>query len=86
MELLLLISVMLVIMAAWNLNTFLRLRQASTTYSSGDAFENACHVSTTYTNGGVWVAVIMLGISLVLLGIVLIKIKNEKIKLEMQVE
>lgn len=60
LTLLLICSVMLAVMSAWSLNTFLRLRRAKKTYSSGDAFEDATHISPTYLIGGLGISGVML--------------------------
>jgi len=65
--LLLITSIMMVILSSWNLNTFLRLGNASGYYPNDQEFEDACHVSKTYTTGGKIVAIVMLIVSVGLL-------------------
>lgn len=60
--LLLLTAIALVIMSAWSLNTFLRLKKASTEMSK-NSFEDTCHVSVNYTRGGEIIAIVMLVLS-----------------------
>lgn len=64
MSLLLICSTMLAIMSAWSLNTFVRLNKARKTYDTGDAFEDATHVSPLYCKGGLIIAIVMLLVSL----------------------
>lgn len=56
----LLLSILLVIMASWNLNTFIRLDNASKDYPNDQAFTDSCHVSKTYTSGGKTIAIVVL--------------------------
>ena len=65
--LLLLVSVMLLVLSAWNLNTFIRLEKASGDYPNDQEFEDSCHVSKTYTNGGRVVAIVMVVVSVIVL-------------------
>ena len=63
-----LIYSILLILSAWNLNTFIRLKNASKSYDSNQSFEDACHVSKTYVNGGLVIASVMVLFSAILLG------------------
>lgn len=65
--LLLIVSVMLVILSAWNLSTFIRLEKTANDYSSSQDFEDSCHMSKTYTKSGRTVAIVMLTVSIVIL-------------------
>lgn len=64
---LLIISIMLVIMSSWNLNIFIRLKDASPQYTSDDEFDSACHVSKKYVKVGNIVSIIMLCVSVLLM-------------------
>ncbi len=79
LTLLLITTIILAIMSSWSLNTFLRLKKASKQAVSSDAFEDACHVSTTYTKGGEIIAWSMLVMSLILLGVVLYIIRSKNL-------
>lgn len=46
--LILLLAILLILTASLSLNTYLRLRSASKTYSTPHAFEDASHISLTY--------------------------------------
>jgi hypothetical protein len=61
---LLLTSLILIILSSWNLNTFIRLKNASKDYKTDQSFENVCHVSKTYITGGLVVAIVMVCVSL----------------------
>ena len=63
----------IIVLSAWSLNTFLRLKAARNEYPSDDAYEDACHVSITYTKGGEVIAALVLGLSGLLLGFLLYK-------------
>ena len=65
--LLLLVSVMLLILSSWNLNTFVRLSNASKDYPNDQDFEDSCHVSKVYTKGGMIVAIVMVIVSVIVL-------------------
>jgi hypothetical protein len=65
--LLLLVSVMLVVMSSWNLNVFIRLGNASNDYPNDQNFEDSCHVSKTYTEGGKVMAIVMVIVSALIL-------------------
>jgi hypothetical protein len=65
-QLLLLVSVLLVVFSAFTLNTFLNLRQANRSYPTNHAYEDACHLSNTRTNGGIILSSIFLGIGVIL--------------------
>ena len=65
--LLLLCSIILVFLSSWNLNTFLRLSNASTYYSNDQSFEDSCYVSKTYVKGGKGLAIAMVCLSVILL-------------------
>ena len=67
--LLLIVSVMLSILSAWNLSTFHRLKEASKNYKNDQNFEDSCHVSKTYTSGGEIIAIVMLLMSFLILGV-----------------
>lgn len=61
-----LLTLLLVIVSAWSLGTFLRLRKASGKYKDDRVFETACQVSSMYVHTGVIMGVI---ITLLALGI-----------------
>ena len=65
--LLLLTAVMLVVMSSWNLNVFIRLGNASKDYPTDQNFEDSCHVSKTYAEGGKIVAIVMVIVSVLIL-------------------
>lgn len=56
-------SVLLAIMSAWSLNTFLRLNKGA----KNNNFEETCNVSSTYCKGGIGIAITMLILSLIIL-------------------
>ncbi len=62
--LLLVVAIILVIVTALGLNTFLRLNNASKEFGSNDAYEDACHLSLTYTKGAMWLFSILFVFSL----------------------
>lgn len=64
---LLIVSVMLVIVSAWNLSIYFRLSDASSKYQTDKRFDTACHVSKTYVNVGKTSSIIMLCFSIVLM-------------------
>jgi hypothetical protein len=65
----LLLSILLVIMASWNLNTFIRLDNASKDYPNDQAFTDSCHVSKTYTTGGKTIAIVVLVTAIVVMAV-----------------
>lgn len=65
--LLLLTSIALVIMSAWSLNTFRRLKKAEQQHSTNEDLLDSCHVSKQYVESGKWVAIVMLTVSLMIL-------------------
>lgn len=56
----LLLSVLLLITASFGLNTYMRLSNASKSYTSPEAFEDASHMSITYVNGGTVLMVLVI--------------------------
>lgn len=71
-----LLSILLIIISAWNLNTFIRLDNASKDYSSNQALSDSCHVSKMYVKSGKYIAIAVLCISTIILiinGILLYK-------------
>lgn len=62
---LLIISVILVVMSAWNLSILNRLHSASPQYPTDDVFDSACHMSKRYVNSARVVSMIVLIISIV---------------------
>lgn len=62
---LLIISVTLVVMSAWNLSILNRLHSASLQYQTDDVFNSACHVSKRYVNSAYGVSGIVLITSIV---------------------
>lgn len=71
--LLLILSILLVITSSLALNTYIRLNNASNTYSTDDAFENSCHVSTTYVKDG---KILMISVLVLSAGLMLIAAWN----------
>ena len=65
----LLLSLLLVILASWNLNTFMRLDNASKDYPNDQAFTDSCHVSKTYTTGGKTIAIVVLVTAIIVLSV-----------------
>lgn len=62
-----LLSILLIIISAWNLNTFIRLNNASKDYSSNQALSDSCHVSKTYVKSGKVIAIAVLCVSTIVL-------------------
>lgn len=62
-----LLSILLIIISAWNLNTFIRLDNASNNYSSNQALSDSCHVSKTYVTSGKIIAIAVLCVSTIVL-------------------
>ena len=60
-------SLMLVIISAWNLSIFIRLKKALNQYTSDDVFDTACHISKHYVITGENISIIMLIISILLM-------------------
>jgi hypothetical protein len=58
--LLLLVSVMFTVLAAWNINVMYRLNSASKDYKESEAFEDSCHVSKTYTKVGMGTGIVIM--------------------------
>jgi hypothetical protein len=56
----LILSILLVITASLSLNTYIRLYNASKTYPSLDAFEDACNISKTYVTGSMFLMILVL--------------------------
>jgi len=73
---LILCSLMLAVMSAWSLNTFIRLNNARKTYNSGDAFEDATHISPLYCKGGLIIASVMLVVSVGIFATTLYQIRS----------
>ena len=60
-----LLSLMLVVVTAWSVGTFLRLKNASKKYNNNKVFESACQLSKEYVTTGIWMGVVILLLSLV---------------------
>jgi len=60
----LLVSILLTILAAWNVNLLKRLKNASKTYNTSDDMEDSCHVTKEYVEWGYSVGLIVLFVSL----------------------
>lgn len=60
-----LLSLMLVVVTAWSVGTFLRLNSASKKYNNNKDFESACQLSNEYVKAGVWMGIAILLISVV---------------------
>jgi Na+-driven multidrug efflux pump len=60
-----LLSLMLVVVTAWSVGTFLRLNSASKKYNNNKVFESACQLSKEYVATGMWMGVVILLLSLV---------------------
>jgi hypothetical protein len=65
--LLLVVSIMLVVVSAWNLGVFIRLGDASDRYPNDDQFNIACHVSKKYVKTGKIVSTLLLVLSTLLM-------------------
>lgn len=76
----LLLSLMLVILAAWSVATFSRLQSASHKYRTTGVFESACQMSKTYVHVGLAVSVSTLGVSLAALVISSVFIVRSDVK------
>ena len=65
----LILSILLAITASLAFNTYIRLYNASKTYPSSDAFEDACNVSKTYVTGSeiLMILVLVFAVGLTLL-------------------
>lgn len=59
-----LLSLILTVISAWSLGTFLRLNYASKKYNNNKVFESACQFSKEYVTTGLWVGGIILFLSL----------------------
>ncbi len=64
-----LLSLMLVIVSAWSLATFLRLSRASKKYKNNKVFESACQLSKAYVTTGTWMGVSITVLSLTVLAL-----------------
>ena len=76
---LLIISLILVFISAWNVSIFVRLSDASPNYTTDYKFDQACHMSKKYVYIGNILSIIMLGVSIMLMfgvSIIIIKGKN----------
>lgn len=62
---LLIISVTLVVMSAWNLSILNRLHSASSQYKTDDVFNSACHVSKRHVKSARTMSAIVLITSIV---------------------
>lgn len=65
--LILLLSLLLVIISAWSLGTFMRLNKVINNYSNDRTLESACQVSNQYINTGLIVGYITTIVSLIIL-------------------
>lgn len=59
---LLVISIMLVLISSWCLNTYIRLYKTSDKYSSDNEFNSACGMSRKYVIAGIAVSITFLAI------------------------
>ena len=57
---LLIVSIMLVLISAWCLNTYLRLHKSSGKYENDKTFSSACGMSKEYVNAGIIISVVFL--------------------------
>lgn len=64
---LLIISIMLVIVSAWNLSIYVRLSDASLNYQTNGQFNTACNVSKQYVNVGKTLSIVILCFSVILM-------------------
>jgi len=64
---LLIVSVKLVTISAWNLNIHIRLKEASKQYSGDNEFDSACHVSKSYAKNGELLSIFTLVTSILLM-------------------
>lgn len=64
---LLIVSITLVIMSAWNLSILNRLHGASPQYKTADVFDAACHVSKHYVKTARVVSMIVLCASIIVM-------------------
>lgn len=69
MILLFLISLMLTIVSAWSLSTFMRLDKASTKYKNNKVFEAACQMSKEYVKTGLLMGSVITILSLAVVAI-----------------
>lgn len=65
--LLFLITLLLVIISAWSLSTFLRLNRAKGQYKTDKVLQTACQVSKMYVSTGLSVATVSTILSLIIL-------------------
>jgi uncharacterized membrane protein len=67
----LILSILLIITSSLALNTYVRLHNASKTYPSPDAFEDACNMSKTYVIGSeiLMILVLVFAVGLMLLSV-----------------
>jgi len=68
-----LLTLLLVIVSAWSVGTFLRLQKASDKYKDDRVFEEACQVSSVYVQIGVIMGVIITLLALGILAMASIK-------------
>jgi len=59
-KLLLVISIILVLLSSWCLNTYIRLHKTMSKYNTKDQFNYACGMSKQYVNTGLIVSIIFL--------------------------
>lgn len=64
-----LLSLMLVVVSAWSLGTFIRLNRASKNYKNNTVFESACQLSKEYVTAGLWIGITITLLSLALFAI-----------------
>ena len=64
---LLVISIMLVLLSSWCLNTYLSLNKTSNKYVSNNEFTGACGMSREYVNAGIIISLTFLIISAVVM-------------------
>lgn len=64
---LIIISVLFVIVTAWNFNAFNRLNDASKQYKDPNTFNYSCHFSKNYVKTSHWFSSILLIVSLLVM-------------------
>lgn len=64
---LIIISVLFVIITAWNFNIFNRLNDASKQYKDTNTFNYSCHFSKNYVKTSYWFSSILLIVSLLVM-------------------
>jgi len=78
-SLLLITTIIIIIMSAWSLNTFIRLKNVLDESISNEAFEDINHMSALYINGGKIIACGMLVIFTIIFAVLLYLLKNNSL-------